>query len=166
MKNLIKLLLVIIVLFTSKNFAQKDSPSNIAAAFTLKLAGFNTKLSGDVKIFVVGNDAVAKELKKGIGNALGGGKLVAVDSGDEIPTGKYSVDFCGTSDNLAGVKKYTKQNKALSITNIPSLVSKGITLGIGIGDDNKPKILLNLSSSSEEGIEWSPAIMKVAETIK
>jgi hypothetical protein len=166
MKNLLSIIILVLVVCVSVNYAQKESPANIAAALTLKLAGFDSKLSGDVKIFVVGNENVAKELKKGVGNAIGGGNLSAVDFGDDIPGSKYSIIFCGITAKLTDVKKYSRQNKALSVTNIPELVSKGITLGIGIGDDNKPKILLNLSSSIDEGVEWNPAIMKVAETIK
>lgn len=54
----------------------------------------------------------------------------------------------------------------LTVTNDPGIVSDGATLGVVVGDDGKPKILLNLTSSVEEGVDWNPAIMKVAQTIK
>ena len=53
----------------------------------------------------------------------------------------------------------------LSITGNPDLASKDVSLIVGISN-GKPKILLNLSSSKGEGIEWNPAILKVAATIK
>ncbi len=162
------LVLAVILVFAAANFsyAQKESPASVAAALTLKLAGFNNKLSGSVKIFVVGNDALAAELKKGEGKPLGKAKLEAVDAGGDVPSAKYDIIVCGASGKVGAVSSYAKKNKILSVTNIPSIMQKGISLGIGVGDDNKPKIMLNLTQSSDEGIDWNPAIMKVAETVK
>jgi hypothetical protein len=39
-------------------------------------------------------------------------------------------------------------------------------LGIGVNDDDKPKIILNLTASAAEGLYWNAAIMKFATTIK
>jgi len=44
------------------------------------------------------------------------------------------------------------------------LTTLGISLGIGL-EDGKPKILLNLSASKDEGIDWNPAILKIATTL-
>jgi hypothetical protein len=51
------------------------------------------------------------------------------------------------------------------MTGIPDLVPKGISLGIGLSG-GKPKILLNLSSSKDEGIDWNHAILKVSTIFK
>lgn len=166
MKNKFIAIMLVMVAIVNFSYAQKESPASIAAALTLKLAGFNNKLSGSVKIYVVGNDALAAELKKGVGKPLGKATLAAVDAGADVPGAKYEVIVCGSAGKAGAVSSYAKKNKVLSVTNIPSVLSKGISLGIGVGDDNKPKILLNLTQSSEEGIDWNPAIMKVAETVK
>ncbi len=165
-KTIITLVFVLITICNYDGFAQKESSASVAAALTLKLVGFNSKLSGGIKIYVVGNDALANEMKKGIGKPIGKATLESVDGGNDIPSGKYQVIVCGSTAKVSAVSKYAKSNKILSITNIPSLLSKGISLGIGVGDDNKPKIMLNLTQSNEEGIDWNPAIMKVAETTK
>lgn len=166
MKNKFVAIIIAMIAITSFSYAQKESPASVAAALTLKLAGFNNKLSGGVKIYVVGNDVLASELKKGVGKPLGKATLSSVDAGADVPGSKYDIIVCGSSGKAGAVSKFAKSHKALSVTNIPSILSKGISLGIGVGDDNKPKILLNLTQSSEEGIDWNPAIMKVAETVK
>ena len=144
----------------------KDAPANIVAALAIKIFGFNNKLNGDLTIYVIGDQDVANELKKGIGKSIGKGTLKDVIVGDDIPTAKPSILFIGDASKVNGALEYTRANKILSVTGITDLVSKGVTLGIGIGDDNKPKILLNLSASVEEDLDWNPAIMKVAKTIK
>lgn len=165
MKKLIFLILTAFILNSLNAFSQKEAPAAIAAALTLKLAGFNKNLSGDVTIYVLGDATVASELKKGVGKPIGGGKLVKVETGDAIPSGKPAILYIGSVSKSQDAINYARSNKIMTITGIPSIVNQGASLGIGVGDDGKPKILLNLSGSAEEGIDWNPAIMKVAQTI-
>ncbi len=146
--------------------AQKPAPANVAAALTVKIAGFNKNITGDVSIYVVGNDAIAAELKKAIGKKIGGGTLKSVTSGSGAPATKPSIIFISSAGSVAAITKYSRANKVLTVSNDPGIVSDGATLGVVVGDDGKPKILLNLTSSVEEGVDWNPAIMKVAQTIK
>ena len=162
----ISILLGIVFLFSLNNplFAQvKDVPAPIAAALFVKVIGFEKNISNaEITIYVLGSSELALELKKAIGQA----NIKNVLSGNNLPTTKPSVIFIADESKMAAAIEYTRKNKILSVTNIPDLVAKGITLGFGIGADNKPKILLNLNSSVEEGLDWNPAIMKVAQIIK
>ncbi len=158
-------LFAIVVIFATV-YAQKPAPANIAAALTVKIAGFNKNISGDVSIYVVGSDAIAAELKKAIGKSIGAGTLKAVETGSGAPSSKPSIIFISNAGAVDAITKYSRANKVLTVTNDPGIVSSGATLGVVVGDDGKPKILLNLTSSVEEGIDWNPAIMKVAQTIK
>src|SRR3990172_736844 len=163
------LVLILFVFSTTPSNAQvTEAPANVAAALVVKILGFEKNIggSGDVTIYVLGAADVESELKKGVGKPIGGAVLKEVTSGNGLPGTKPSVLFIGDAAKQAEVTRYCQANKVLSITSIPDLVSKGITLGFGVGDDGKPKILLNLTSSVEEGLDWNPAIMKVAQTIK
>jgi hypothetical protein len=146
------------------SFAQeKEAPANVAAAMVVKVIGFEKKVSsGDVSIYVLGAPGVATELKKLITIA----NLKNVESGDALPASKPSALFVGNVTKADAAVKYSRDNKILSITSLPELVAKGVTLGFGIGEDGKPKILLNLASSAAEGLDWNPAILKVARTVQ
>jgi hypothetical protein len=167
---IIAILLIVIVLFYAPVHAQlNEAPSNITAAFIIKLAGFEKNISGsagDITIYVLGAADVANELKKGIGKSIGSATIQNIEAGSNLPTVKPSILHVGDASKSQEAMQYTRANKILSTTGKPDLVQEGITLGIGVGEDGKPKILLNLTSSVEEGLDWNPAIMKVAKTIK
>ena len=141
----------------------KEAPASIAAALLVKVIGFEKNISsGDITIYVLGKSDVDEELTKIIGQA----NIKKVLSGNNLPSSKPSILFIANAGKLNAAIKYTQDNKILSVTNLPDLVSDGATLGFGVGTDNKPKILLNINSSAKEGLDWNPAIMKVAQIIK
>ncbi|MCK5146859.1 YfiR family protein [bacterium] len=145
-----------------------DAPANVAAALLVKVAIYEKTISGsaqDVSIYVLGDAAVAAELRKGVGKPIGKATLKSVESGDGLPAVKPNILFITDPSKLTEALEYTQSNDILSATNKPDLVARGVTLGIGIAG-GKPRILLNLSSSVEENLDWNAAIMKVAKTIK
>ena len=157
--------LVVLLLFLNSQVAAQteEAPASIAAALLVKVIGFEKNLStSDIKIYVLGSNDMADELKKVIGQA----KIKTVQSGNSLPSSKPSILFVADEGKADDATKYTQENNVLSATNIPDLVSKGVTLGFGVGSDNKPKILLNVTSSAKESLDWNPAIMKVAQIIK
>jgi hypothetical protein len=140
-----------------------EAPAPIAAALLVKVIGFEKNISaGEITIYVLGSNDISNELKKVIGQA----NIKTVQSGNSLPSSKPSILFVADNGKDDMATKYTQENKVLSATNIPDLVSKGVTLGFGVGSDNKPKILLNVNSSAKEGLDWNPAIMKVAQIVK
>ena len=143
------------------------APVNIQAALTLKLLAFHNELASSEKttVYVINGSEYASVLKKAIGKSIGSSKLSVVTEGSDIPSDKPSVIYFGGGSNLDDILAYTRSNSVLSITGDPSLVTKGVTLGFGVSND-KPKILLNLSSSKLESIDWNPAILKIAITTK
>ena len=154
---------IIFFLSAQSHGQTKEAPASITAALLVKVIGFEKNISaGDILIYVLGSNDLYSELKKLIGQA----NIKAVQSGNSLPSSKPSILFIADESKVDEVSKYTQENKVLSATNIPDLVSKGVTLGFGVGDDNKPKILLNVTSSAKEGLDWNPAIMKVAQVIK
>jgi hypothetical protein len=155
---------VIGLLMTAHSLAQiKDAPATIAAALLVKVIGFEKNISkSDISIYVLGSSEITAELKKAIGKA----NIKIVTSGKNMPAEPPTILFLCDAGKVDEAMNYTRKNKVLSATNLTDLISKGITLGFGVGTDNKPKILLNLNSSVEEGLDWNPAIMKVAQIIK
>jgi len=142
----------------------QEAPPKLQAALLMKILAFYTNLGdGEFTIHVIGSAEVASELKKFLGKPAGKATLKEVTEGGGPPSGAAQVVYVG--DNVAGATSYTQGQKVLSVTGKPAFVSDGVTLGIGV-ENKKPKILLNLSSSKAEGINWAPGILKVAETIK
>ena len=130
-----------------------------------------TKLFSLILLFLISSTAIfaqatdAPEYSKAIGKNIGKATLKKVDSGDGVPASKPNILFVGKSADVAKAIEYSRANKILSVTGVVDHVNKGVTLGIGV-EGGKPKILLNLSSSSDEGLDWNPAIIKIAKTIK
>jgi len=149
----------------AENF--EAAPVNIQTSLFLKLLVFNKDISQDdkVSVYVIGNPDFAAEMKKEIGTKIGKATLSDVAEGVNLPSQKPSVIYLGDISKLDEIIRYTRENKLLSITGIPDLVSKGISLGVGISD-GKPKVLLNMSASKEEDIPWNPAILKISTIFK
>ncbi len=142
------------------------APAQIQAALFVKLLAFHQGLAGqEITIHVVGNDKVASELKRVSGVAIGTGKLGEVTAGG-IPPGKQpSAVYIGDPARLEAAIDYTRKNGAISLTGLPDLVPRGVSLGVGISG-GKPRVLLNISASRDEGIRWDPTILKVSLTYK
>jgi hypothetical protein len=145
-----------------------DTPSSVAAALVMKLAAFEQNLSngGNLVIYVLGAPEVAGELEKGIGKSIGSSVLKSVVSGAGLPAVKPSILYVGSSGAAKNAVAYARANKVLSMSGLPDLASKGVTLSFGIDNDGKPAIKLNLTSTIEENVVWNPAIMKVVATVK
>lgn len=147
--------------------AANDVPADLQVALLSKLVFFYKNVrtdGGGISIYVLGDQAVLDELKTKEGKLFGIKKLVKVDGGAELPSEVPSVLFVNDEAKAADAVAYAQKNKILSVTSNPKLVNQNITLGLG-NEGGKPKIILNLSSSKEEGIEWNTAILKVAETV-
>jgi len=159
---------IITVLPVSLAAQTENAPASLAVALTLKLTAFekNISSSDSISIFVFGAPTVAEEFQTMIGNAIGNSALKAVQQGDTLPEQPPTILFIGPESDIDQAITYSRQHKILSITATPALVNKGVTLGIGVGNDGKPAIKLNLTSTIEEGITWNPAIMKIAKTVK
>ena len=164
----VSIVAMMMFLLSTEVTAQKNAPVNIAAALTYKVIKYekNIESSGEISIYILGASDIQSELEKGVGKEIGNSVLKSVDGGDELPTTKPSVLFVGNESSMNEALDYSREHKVLTVTHIPALVTQGVTLGLGIGDAGKPCILINLTSSVEENLNWNAAIMKVAKTIK
>ena len=141
----------------------QEAPPKVQAQLCVKLLAFYTNLgNSSFSIHVVGNPKVAKELKKHVGTRIGMALLGAITEGDGLPSGNPKVVYL--SGESEEVLAYTREKKVLSVTGKAGLVSKGVSLGVTM-KNRKPKVLLNLGASKQEGINWNPAILRIAEKV-
>lgn len=163
--SFVLILLLLCSAVRSENY--EIAPLKIQSAIFLKLLAFVKDLDGggDISVHVIGNPEFADEMKKALGREIGKSKIVSVEETSELPSQRPSIIYVGDPAKLGEIVAYTRSSKILSITGLPDLVSKGVTLGIGVAE-GKPKILLNISASEKEGIVWNPAIMKISTPVK
>lgn len=140
------------------------APAPIQSALFLKLLGFNKSLSKDAKVYVLGSDAFVAEIKKQVGAPVGSTSMLAqVDGGAALPTEKPDVLYIGDAAQAAAALKYAAENKILTITGVPEVQESGASLAVLVSlADSKPKVVLNPATSKAEGVDWNPAIMKIA----
>lgn len=154
--------LMFLGVFATPSFAQSPPPELQAALFSKLLAYYTNLGDAPFIIHVVGAPDVAAALRKIKGAAVGKATLQDVSEGDGPPTNGAKVIYVGKS--AKAITAYSYANHVLTITGDEKIVSEGVTLGVKI-EAGKPKILLNLSATKAEDINWNPAILKVASTI-
>lgn len=148
--------------------ADSDLPAKLAAALVLKIASFEKGVAkaGDVNVFVVNDAELQKELEKLVGQKIGSSELAKVRGGDSLPSSPPNIMVIGNSPSAIDAVNYAKSTKILSMTGSTEALKSGVAVGLVLGDNKKPKILLNLSTSTASSLKWNPAIMKVAKVIK
>lgn len=146
----------------------QTAPPAIAATLIVKLAAFEKGISSSpsVTVYVLADPKIAVEFEKGIGSPVGQSRLSRVYSGTRLPSEKPSILFVGAGANPEEAVAYSRSQKVLSATAIPEWIARGVDLGVGVGNDGKPKVLLNLTATTEENCDWNPAIMKLAKTTR
>ncbi len=145
------------------------APVKAAAAILLKIVAFEKNLSeggGDITLYVWGDAEMAAEFEKALGIAIGKAKLGQVLSGNAAPTSAPELLYVGSGADVAAAVEYSRASSILSITNAPALLAQGVSLGVGQGSDGKAVVILNPDASAKEGLDWNPAIMKVAKIVK
>lgn len=159
---------VLVILAIGSFCAAKDAPPDVASALIVKLLALEKNLAGgtEISIHVIGSSALAEAFSKAMGTPIGSARLSRVTGGDILPTYKPSVICLADTSKTAAVTEYTRREKVASVTCAPKAVSDGIALGVGVGDDGKPEVRLNMAASKAEGLNWSPAILKVAKTVQ
>ena len=157
---------ICMIFFMTFSLYAKELPSNIQAAIMIKILKFNKDIKGDVKVYVLDNSDFAKAIEKVKGKKLGNFIIKEVHSGSDLPKNKPDVIYCSNPNQIDKVKQFCRQQKVLSMSGNGSMVEAGLTIGIVLGDDSKPKILLNTNASKAEAIKWNPAILKFSRVIR
>ena len=148
--------------------SMSKAPTNVQAALFTKLLAQNKRINrgGDVTIYVVRSPKFAAAMKLAVGKKIGKSRLtdvVETDVPDAAVSGLGAV-YIGDEEKWPAAKAYCRKYKVLSISGLPKLVGKGVTLSVG-ASKNKPKVILDLSASKAEDIDWDPKILKIATLI-
>ena len=161
-KGLIILLVVVFLIPLSAQL-KKSSPAKAAQSLVTGLV-FEKKLAGSktIAVYVLGDKKIEKQLSQYLDQKVGSATLKTVTGGKGLPSSVPDVLFVSDKGMLEKAKSYCRKNQILSVTNFPSLVKKGITLGIGI-KGGQVQLMLNPESTKAEGREWKSAIMKIAK---
>jgi hypothetical protein len=72
----------------------------------------------------------------------------------------------GNSRNLVDLVRISQANGMTTATGVPEYVKKGIAVGVGVRQDKKPQIHINLKSSKSEGSEFDASLLQIAEVQK
>jgi hypothetical protein len=143
--------------------AQRVPPPHVQSQLFAKLLPYYTNLADQpFTIHVINANQVASELKKFVGKKIGNAVLTGVTTGRSVPDGGAQVVYLNRFDQE--IIDYSLSHKMLTITGNPSLVEKGVTLGVGMSG-KKTKVYLNLESSKKAGIQWNPTILRVSEKV-
>jgi hypothetical protein len=69
------------------------------------------------------------------------------------------------SFDLEKIIDHTKASQTLTITGVPEYVEAGLAVGIGLKND-KPMIIINLTTSKAEGADFSSQLLKLAKVLQ
>ncbi|MCK6543120.1 YfiR/HmsC family protein [bacterium] len=146
----------------------EEIPNEILAPLIVKVLHYERRLSIDrsLTIFVLLQPKLGEKLKAYEGKKVGTSTIVTVTFGTTLPFNPPDVIYIGDVQDPKAVFEYANKNKIMTIAKRLTIIESGASLGIIPGNDNKPKIIVNLNSSSLQGITWNAAIFKVAQVIK
>jgi type III secretion system FlhB-like substrate exporter len=142
-------------------------PHKMQAAVLLKLMAFHKGINAtdSIVVYVAGSEEFAAELRSGIGMPVGASVLKDVRIGTAAPSSKPDVLYIGQPKTADKLIAYARENDVLSLAGDPSLVEKGVTLGVGT-ENNRLKVLYNAQAAAEEGAEWEAGLFKLLDSQK
>jgi YfiR/HmsC-like len=72
----------------------------------------------------------------------------------------------GNAESLTELLRMSHTRGITTATGVPEYVQRGVAIGIGKKADQKPDILINLSSSRQEGSEFDASLLRIARIVK
>ena len=145
-----------------------DLASKIILKVMMLDKDIHRKTGGEIVVGVIGSRSATRSFRALKGQPIDRRSLMHVAEVieyDKLPPVSEAPTFlfAGADADPSEVMRYTRDNDLLSVTTVAGHVDKGITLGIGV-EENRPKILLNLTGSKAERMSWDPKILKISRT--
>ena len=72
----------------------------------------------------------------------------------------------GNANTLTELLRMSHTRGITTATGVPEYVQRGVAIGIGKKADQKPDILINRSSSRQEGSEFDASLLRIANIVK
>lgn len=120
----------------------------------------------NITIYVMGNDSIAETLKLYLNRSLGKATLREIKSGKTPPAEKPTIILVGHPELADNAIAYCQENNVLSITHIPEVLKKGISLGVGLDKSGEPELIINREATIREGKSWKKPMIKMARIIE
>ncbi|WP_179316958.1 YfiR/HmsC family protein [Winogradskyella undariae] len=153
---------------TTSVFGQNITvPENIQAALLIKVLKYNSQVpqNGEVKILVVYNDDTEVNKNMFI-NGLADSMHAKAIYPTELEKSISGYDVVYFTPGIYDYSGLCKLNNVLSVTGTAQYVEQGeISLGFTI-QNNKPKILMNLTSLDQERQSFSSDLLRISKIFK
>lgn len=72
----------------------------------------------------------------------------------------------GTGPHLDGLLRISLAHRIITTTGVPQYVDKGVAVGIGVKQNDKPDILINLPASKAVGSEFDASLLRMARVVR
>jgi len=72
----------------------------------------------------------------------------------------------GNAKNLASLLRISRKQRITTITCVPDYVKDGVTVGLGLKNDNKMQILINLRSARQEGVAFDANLLRLSTVVR
>lgn len=168
------LLACALVLTSASSAAADDIDAGLASKIILKILlmdkDLESKTKNKIVVGVIGSDSAYKAFSSLKGQLIDQSRAFVVEKvirySAPPDNGQHpTLIFVGSTADPEAVLSFTRSRKILSATNVPSFVEKGVTVGVTV-ENNRPRVLLNLVGSEQEGLNWNPKILKIAKTVR
>ncbi len=165
-QSLLRVILVASLAMPALARTLSEAPMNIQAALLIKLLAYNENITqgGDLVIYVVNAPQFARSMKPAIGRTIGQSNLANIVVVEQIPSQAPegpAVMYIGAAEQLEDALAYCRKHQILSITGVPALMDKGVTLRVGV-ENKKPAVLLSTALSHKEGVKWDSKVFSIA----
>ena len=142
-------------------------PVELQAEIFKRIFSYDKTLSGrlEITVFVVG-EAVEKEKILQAFRSVGVNSLPVSTESLSSQSSKPQAVYLLPGVEPAAVGRFCSDNRALSISGVPSLAGDG-SVAVSIGTaDNRPQIIVNMSRLKTEGHELSAQLLKLAKVVQ
>ena len=72
----------------------------------------------------------------------------------------------GNSGNIETLLRISHARQIITTTGVPAYVDKGIAVGVGVGVEDTPRVLINLPSAKAEGSEFDASLLRIAKVVR
>ena len=141
-------------------------PPRMQAVLLSKTIAFERNIlkKEEVHILVLNAEPVADVLKKMVGKKNLVIPIISVDTIIDT-TKSYDVAYVNSIEDLNRVIPMAESTGTIIASGNREVVNKGAALGFLL-EAERPKIVLNITTSSKYSLMWKPAMFKVARTIR
>lgn len=141
-------------------------PTPLTAALMLRISELEKNISSgqSITIVVINNQSLAKllENKKGtvIGNKSYIKDVIHLNNIKNLENYNANIIYVGRTEQMDTILDYAKTQQAITISSDINSIEQGIVLSL-YDNEGIPGILLNLTASKSNSLNWNPDILNI-----